>query len=394
MQISNMNHNVKRTNFLFLAFLSIFILSFSSSPSKAQEIKTVVLDAGHGGRDPGNLGTGRYKTTEKDIALLVTKKLGSYISENFPDIKLIYTRAGDTFPSLDDRVNIANDAKADLFISIHCDAFTKESARGSGTFVMGMHKTEESLRVAMQENASMFLEEDYEKKYEGFDPNDPDTYIALSLRQNIYLDHSLDLSSKVQNQFKNRVGRIDRGVRQAGYYVISFTTMPSILVELGFLTNKEEEDFLNTEKGQDYMASAVYRAFKEYKLEREQVVIEEPKEETPEKVIESNQVVEIETSNLNDLIAYNKVGNDAYFQVQIMTSSQKIKKSSPDFKGLKIDEYFSNGLYKYAAGRTKDYKEIKKMQQILRDHGFQGAFIIALKNGKRIDLHDALSQNN
>ena len=200
----------------------------------------VVIDAGHGGKDPGNLGTGRYKVTEKDVTLDVANKLANYIEENMPDVEVILTRKDDSFPKLNTRVKIANDAQADLFISIHCDAFSSPKAIGCGTYVMGMHKTEESLRVAMQENASIYKEDDYAQTYEGFDPKDPDTYIALALRQNIYLDKSLGIRFYDSISIRDRVGRKDRGVRQAGYYVISYTSMPSVLVELGFLTNKDE----------------------------------------------------------------------------------------------------------------------------------------------------------
>ncbi|MFN9968943.1 MAG: N-acetylmuramoyl-L-alanine amidase, partial [Phycisphaerae bacterium] len=173
-------------------------------------------------------------------------------------------RKGDSFPTLKDRVDAANAAAADLFISIHCNANDNKAAYGSETYVMGLHKSEESLRNAMRENASIFLEEDHESNYAGFDPKNPDTYIALSLRENIFLDQSLNLAKHVQEQFRGRVGRKDRGVKQAGYYVISFTNMPSVLVELGFLTNAEEEDFLQSEQGKGYMSSAIYRAFKDY----------------------------------------------------------------------------------------------------------------------------------
>ena len=241
----------------------IALVTLCAAFAPAPPTLTVVLDAGHGGKDPGNLGTGRYSTTEKDITLDVTLRIGQYIEENLPEVEVIYTRKDDSFPGLRDRVRIANDAQADLFISIHCDAFDNAGARGAGTYVMGMHKSEESLRVAMRENASMFSEEGYERNYDGFDPNDPDTYIALSLRQNVNLDASLTLGAAIQSQFRERVGRKDRGVKQAGFYVISYTTMPSALVELGFLTNPDEEDFLRSESGKAYMASAVYRAFRD-----------------------------------------------------------------------------------------------------------------------------------
>lgn len=253
-----------------LKFLTVFILiGLLPYASVAQEepfrIKTLVIDAGHGGKDPGNLGTGRYKTREKDIALDVAKRLGDYILEQFPEINVLYTRDTDVFIGLNERADIANSNKADLFISIHCNSINYPSARGVETFVLGLHKNEENLQIAMKENSAIFLEDDYETKYEGFDPNSPESLIALSMMQSAFLDQSLSISSYIQRQFKERVGRRDRGVKQAGFLVLRKTTMPSILIELGFLTNPEEEDFLNSESGRVYMASAILRGFKEYK---------------------------------------------------------------------------------------------------------------------------------
>ncbi|MGB1032483.1 MAG: N-acetylmuramoyl-L-alanine amidase family protein, partial [Flavobacteriales bacterium] len=372
-----------------------FFVAFTPQPEIENKLKRVVIDAGHGGKDPGNLGTGRFKTTEKDVTLDVALQLGKYISDAFPDVQVIYTRDDDSYPTLQDRVSIANSNSADLFISIHCDAFTKASASGSGSFVMGMHKSDEALRVSMKENASMFMEEDYENKYGFFDPKDPDTFIALNMRQDIYLDQSLSLSKKIQDQFRERVGRKDRGVKQAGYYVICFTTMPSVLVELGFLTNAKEEEFLNSEKGKSYMSSALFRAFREYKNEVEGVKTsivtpEPPAIELPEEKIEE-ELVEV-NSNWKESIVHERIKKGVKFQVQILTSSKKIERSSADFKGLKkVDEYISNGLFKYSAGCTTDYKKAQEMQHVLRSNGFPGAFIIAFKDGERIQLHEALN---
>lgn len=380
----------KRIVFVFLALaLGLMGAGIPGAPGRNQFV--LVLDAGHGGKDPGNLGTGRYKTTEKDITLDVTLKLGEYIEENFDDIKVVYTRKNDSFPSLKDRVEIANSNQADLFISIHCDAFTKQKAHGSGTFVMGMHRSDESLRVAMKENASIFLEDDYESNY-SFDPNDPDTYIALTLRQNTFLDHSLNLSSKIQDQFRDRVGRVDRGVRQAGYYVICFTSMPSVLVELGFLTNKEEEDFLNSSDGKTYMASALYRAFKEYKVEIEALIetTDTKEKETP---VPEPETVKLNDKELNDAVVSKKVRKGVKFQVQILTTSKKLGKNAKELKGLdNIEIVESNGLYKYLTGSTDIYNVAKRNQDILRKNGFSGAFVVAFENGKRIDLHEAIGR--
>ena len=254
----------KRVAALFLV-LGVILMSYTLPSTVAEKKFIVVIDPGHGGSDPGNLGTGRLSKTEKDVSLDVALIVGEYIRINYPEVQIVYTRKTDVFPTLARRVQIANESLADLFISIHCNANDNKGASGAETFVMGLHKSEESLRTAMRENASIYLEKDHEKNYKGFDPKNPDTYIILSMRENAFLDKSINLAKNVQDQFRSRVGRKDRGVKQAGYYVISFTNMPSILVELGFLTNPDEEDFLHSDEGKTYMASAIYRAFRDFK---------------------------------------------------------------------------------------------------------------------------------
>lgn len=261
------------------------LLLHGQASDEPYRMKTVVIDAGHGGKDPGNLGTGRYKWREKNVALDVALKLGGYIKEQFPEINVLYTRDTDVFIGLNERADIANDAKADLFISIHCNAIEYPSARGVETFALGLHKNEENLKVAMKENSAITLEDDYEAKYGGFDPNSPEGIIALTMMQSAFLDQSLRISSYIQKQFKERVGRRDRGVKQAGFLVLRRTTMPSILIELGFLTNPEEEDFLNSESGRVYMSSAILRGFKEYKETVEDPLGEAPKEEEKPKEV-------------------------------------------------------------------------------------------------------------
>lgn len=389
-------------SFLVLTF-GLFVGFTPEKPTGV--VKRIVLDAGHGGSDPGNLGTGRYKFTEKDITLDVTLRVKDYLEKEYPGIEIVLTREDDSFPTLEKRVKIANDSDADLFVSIHCDAFTKASARGSSTFVMGMHRSDEALRIAMQENASIYKEKDYQERY-SFDPKDPDTYIVLTLRQNTYLDQSLQLSQNIQYQFRERVGRVDRGVRQAGYYVICFTAMPSVLVELGFLTNKEEEDFLNSEQGKSYMSSAIFRAIRDYKQEMDHrqepelqnVGDEQVKEELRVNTTSQQSAQEVAlndrtSAKWQDCITYNDIRQGIRFQVQIATSSQKVAVEPANFNGLEnIDEYFSNGLYKYAAGSTSNFDKAKEMQEILRKNGFTGAFVIAFKDGKRITLDEALNK--
>ena len=356
---------------LALAIVAVFV---SGAFTPLEPAMVVVIDAGHGGKDPGNLGTGRYSLTEKDVTLDVSNKLAEYIRKKMPDVKVILTRTGDSFPKLSSRVKIANNAEADVFISIHCDAFTTENAQGCGTYVMGMHKTEESLNSAMRENASIFKEDNYEDNYDGFDPNDPDTYIALSLRQNVFLDNSLQLGSLIQNQFRDKVGRKDRGVRQAGYYVISFTTMPSVLVELGFLTNPNEEDFLQSEDGRTYMASALFRAFRDYRDIHKPQITNEP-------------IVEPETETKP------QQADGVTFSVQIASSPTELDKSDPVFRGLQnVDMYLSGGQYKYTTGLFGVAEDAHVKKRELRDQGFSGAFVAAFKDGKRVPMSSILEE--
>ena len=363
----------------------IALVTLCAAFAPASPTLTVVLDAGHGGKDPGNLGTGRYSTTEKDITLDVTLRIGQYIEENLPEVEVIYTRKDDSFPGLRDRVRIANDAQADLFISIHCDAFDNAGARGAGTYVMGMHKSEESLRVAMRENASMFSEEGYERNYDGFDPNDPDTYIALSLRQNVNLDASLTLGAAIQSQFRERVGRKDRGVKQAGFYVISYTTMPSALVELGFLTNPDEEDFLRSESGKAYMASAVYRAFRDTYLAAR-------KEDTPAPAPPQGGAKTEETEETPKPI---EPTHDVWFGVQICTVGEPLKPDSPELRGrTEAKAYIRHGMLKYILGHHPTPEAAHEAKVALRANGFEGAFVVAFDGEDQIPMSQARGMTN
>ena len=363
----------------------IALVTLCAAFAPAPPTLTVVLDAGHGGKDPGNLGTGRYSTTEKDITLDVTLRIGQYIEENLPEVEVIYTRKDDSFPGLRDRVRIANDAQADLFISIHCDAFDNAGARGAGTYVMGMHKSEESLRVAMRENASMFSEEGYERNYDGFDPNDPDTYIALSLRQNVNLDASLTLGAAIQSQFRERVGRKDRGVKQAGFYVISYTTMPSALVELGFLTNPDEEDFLRSESGKAYMASAIYRAFRDTYLAAR-------KEDTPAPAPPQGDAKTEETEETPKPI---EPTHDVWFGVQICTVGEPLKPDSPELRGrTDAKAYIRHGMHKYILGHHPTPEAAHEAKVALRANGFEGAFVVAFDGEDQIPMSRARGMTN
>jgi len=231
------------------------------------KIRTVVIDAGHGGKDPGTVGK---KLKEKDVVLKIALKVGEYIEKNVPDVKVIYTRKTDKFIELHERAAIANRNKADLFISVHANAVGNPNVYGTETWVMGLHKSEENLEVAKRENSVIVLDENYQEHYDGFD-NSTESYIMMSLAQSAYLESSVKFADRIEKQFKNKVGRTSRGVKQAGFIVLYKTATPSVLVEVGFLSNETEEKFLLTENGQDLMASCIYRAFKEYKSEVESI---------------------------------------------------------------------------------------------------------------------------
>jgi N-acetylmuramoyl-L-alanine amidase len=237
-------------------------------PLRDYKVDTIVIDPGHGGKDPGTHG----KTAkEKDIALKISLKLGAYIEKNLPDVKVIYTRKDDRYIPLDERAAIANKHKADLFICIHANAIVNAVAYGTETYVMGLNKDASNMDVAKRENSVITLDENYEERYEGFDPKSPESYILFELTQGAYKESSLLFAAKIEEQFKNKVGRSSRGVKQAGFWVLWRTAMPSVLIETGFLSHVKEEAYLNSTEGQDLIASGIYRAFKEYKTQVEAI---------------------------------------------------------------------------------------------------------------------------
>ncbi len=252
-----------------IAFLiAITLLNSSNAPLKREyKVDVIVIDPGHGGKDPGTMGKAGNK--EKDIALQISLKVGEYITKNLPDVKVLYTRKDDRYVLWDDRANLANRNKADAFISIHVNASPSPQVYGTETWVMGLHKTESNLEVAKRENSVILLDENARERAEGFDPTNPESYILFSLTQSAYTESSLKLAAKIQEQFEKRAGRKNHGVKQAGFLVLWKTAMPSVLVEVGFLSNQKEEEFLASEYGQDILASAIFRAVREYKIEVE-----------------------------------------------------------------------------------------------------------------------------
>jgi N-acetylmuramoyl-L-alanine amidase len=252
-----------------LILLAITLLNFSGTSNRIDsKVDVVVIDPGHGGHDPGTMGK---SSKEKEVVLKIALKLGKHIEENMPGVKVLFTRKTDKYVEFQDRADVANKNQADLFISIHANSIVGANAFGTETYVMGLHKDKSNFEVAKRENSVILMDENYKEKYEGFDPKSPESYILFSLNQSAYQENSLKFAQKVEGQFKNRVGRSSRGVKQAGFLVLWMTTTPSVLVETGFLSNGNEETFLTSEKGQDLIASGIYRAFKEYKAEIESI---------------------------------------------------------------------------------------------------------------------------
>ena len=378
--------NIKRS---FQTFLVSTILVFGivinarglnvEDPPKG--IHTVVIDAGHGGRDPGAVGK---NAKEKDIALSIALKVGAYIEENVPDVKVIYTRKKDVFVELMDRAEIANQAEADLFVSIHVNAIARPSAKGTLTLVLGQHRADENFDVAVRENSVILLEEDYETRYEGFNPKSTESHIMFSLMQKTYFKQSIEFGDFVQDQFRDRAGRKDLGVREQGILVLAQTSMPGVLVETGFITNPDEEKFLMSKYGQEIIASAIYRGFKEYKDEIDRrsnlsVVIDEETPESTEQSLDNQIIIE---------------PDQVVFSIQVASSKNKIPTDPSSFKGYKGVRILSDGRwYKYLIGSDISYHTaLEKCNEIKAD--YPDAFVVASKNDKLVPLKDALQEIN
>jgi len=373
----------------FIIYFGImFFMLFCKSAIFSQNIKIdkVVIDAGHGGRDPGAVGKNCY---EKDIALKIALKTGHYIEKNLTDVEVIYTRKTDKSVKLSKRAQIANEKNADLFISIHCNANKSSKIYGTETYIMGLHKSKANLEVAKIENAAILKEEDVFDSYEGFDPNSDEAYIMFSLYQDEYQEGSINIASKVQKQFKERVGLKDRSVLQAGFWVLYKTAMPGILIETGYLSNPKDEKYLISEKGQTYIASAIYRAFKEYKQEMEQFAHNENGSvnyEYHENVANKENIQKKNTTNNKN----NVIKNSIVYKVQFTTCAKELKTGSPEFKGMKnVGSYFHKGVYKYTVGNKNSIDEANKLKKIIRKKGFKNAFVIAFQNNERISLKKA-----
>ncbi len=392
----------------------------------------VVIDAGHGGKDPGCHGNS-FK--EKDVALAVALKLGHYIEENDKNVKVIYTRSTDVFIPLNERADIANRNHADFFICVHCNASPDKSAFGSATYVMGLYKSEGNLEVSKRENSSVLYEKDYKKTYDGFDPNSAEGNILFSMYQNMYLAQSLDLSAKIQKEYIINASRTDNGVKQAGFLVLWKTAMPSLLTEIGFLTNPAEEVFLGSQKGQNKIAQCIFLALQQYIDEKEGLafnagdynmgtsqsdsmpdkdttgkpvdtpatlkVVDIPKKvkpafpdpissNTPKKDTVTNKIKEsvkvLHADSLaNQGIKTSSDSDKLIYKVQIAVSIQSLPVNDPRFKNIKdVEMYMDKSTYKYTAGHFNSKDEAAKLQSQLRNEGFKDAFVVGFKGKKRV----------
>lgn len=354
---------------LIIYCLGILFLISAESVYAQKNGFTVVIDPGHGGRDPGALGS---SSKEKDIVLSVGKKLGELIKNNHQDVNVLYTRDTDIFVELNKRAEIANKAKADLYISLHCNALDRrrQSPQGVETFVLGLHRSKDNLDVAKAENSVILYEDDYSTKYQGFNPNEPESYIMFEFMTDQYLQQSVYFASLVQNRLVNNSKRTNRNVRQAGFLVLREVAMPSILVELGYISNAGDERYMKTESGQRSLSNSVYLAFKEYKREYDK----------KSHVFTNSEQRQTAATNVSATTSTNA----SEYRVQFLTASRKLSENSSQLKGLKPVDYYVDGTtYKYTYGRSSDLNEINKTLKTVQTK-FKDAFIVEFKDGKRI----------
>ena len=381
-KLGNLYHIFSRNAIALLLLAALFLCTSFTGDKKTtnSKIRTIVIDPGHGGKDSGTMGTKRFKIYEKHVALAVSLKLGDYIKNAFPNVDVIYTRDSDVFLELNERTELANSVNADLFISIHCDGFTNSTPSGASVFVMGMSKLKANMDIAIRENSAIYMEDNYQQKYEGFDPKSAESYIVFSLMQNTHLNQSLKIAEEVEKEFSTKANRKSRGVKQAPFYVISRTNMPSILIECGFLTNFKEEEYLHSEIGQEYIASAIFRGFKAYKENYEGITSEKESEE-PIAVKEDR----LKTPTPKKEITIEKV----VFKVQVGTYLKSMLNVAL-FKEINAEQQVINGTFKYYVGNETDKSLVDKLKNQLKEKGFKGAFVVAFYKGERISTKEAL----
>ena len=379
---------LKKITLLLVAFLFL-----AAGMYAANKRFTLVIDAGHGGHDAGALGA---KSKEKNINLNVALAFGRYVERNMPDVRVIYTRTTDVFIPLHDRANIANKANADLFISVHTNALPAgKIARGFETYSLGMHRAKDNLDVAMRENSVISMEKGYQQTYQGFDPKSSESYIIFEFIQGKNMERSVEIARSIQNSVCQKANRPDKGVHQAGFLVLRETSMPSCLIELGFITTPDEENLLNDESRIDDIAKAIYEGFAKYKNKYDKRVTIPYRSQASE----GNDIPSIVPDSYKRTVAPFKkqtpasVKSDApIFKVQILVSSRVLRKGDAHFKGEEnYDSYQESGMVKYTIGASANYNEIYQLRKSLLDK-FPEAFIIAFKNGKKYDVNQAIRE--
>ena len=379
---------LKKITLLLVAFLFL-----AAGMYAANQRFTLVIDAGHGGHDAGALGA---KSKEKNINLNVALAFGRYVERNMPDVRVIYTRTTDVFIPLHDRANIANKANADLFISVHTNALPAgKIARGFETYSLGMHRAKDNLDVAMRENSVISMEKGYQQTYQGFDPKSSESYIIFEFIQGKNMERSVEIARSIQNSVCQNANRPDKGVHQAGFLVLRETSMPSCLIELGFITTPDEENLLNDESRIDDIAKAIYEGFAKYKNKYDKRVTIPYRSQASE----GNDIPSIVPDSYKRTVAPVKkqtpasVKSDApIFKVQILVSSRVLRKGDAHFKGEEnYDSYQESGMVKYTIGASANYNEIYQLRKSLLDK-FPEAFIIAFENGKKYDVNQAIRE--
>ncbi|MEL0146359.1 MAG: N-acetylmuramoyl-L-alanine amidase [Schleiferiaceae bacterium] len=409
MHLGMMGPSFKGFRIAALAVLFTVAAAFNPRPFAAEEegVNIIVIDPGHGGKDPGNLGTGRYKDREKDVSYDVSLLVKQYIEENLPGTKAILTRDDSQFIELYQRTVIANRANADLFISIHCNANDNHSAYGTESFVLGMGEKDQRLnKTAQLENAARLLEDNWESNYEKLDASNPAAVIALRAYQDAFLEQSISIADEIQHQFEGRVKRRNRGVKQQPLAVLRGSTMPAVLVELGFLTNPGEEDFLQSTRGKELLASAIYRAIKEYKYKREsrdamiqgvegqtsvfEQIDEAPTASTTDNTESAQAAVAVEQAPTPVTTApAPAIPSSLFFAVQLAVSRNDLACAPENFKGLegvwKEEQY---GLFKYYCGKISTYKEVEALKTTVVEQ-YPDAYIVAFEKDRKIDLNEA-----
>lgn len=367
-------------SFIFL-LLMVFIANNQVGFAQNNDF-IVVLDAGHGGKDPGKVGSSKMK--EKDIALKIVLEVGEML-EKINGIKVVYTRKTDVFIELKERGRIANKADANLFVSVHCNAHNSQ-AHGAETWVLGTHANKQNFEVAKAENSVILMEDNYKLNYKGFDPNSPQSVIGLTLMQEEYLDQSIQLASIIQDEFTHKLKRTNRGVKQAGFVVLHQTYMPSVLIETGFITNTAEGAFLNSSSGQKKIATSIKEGILKYlkQLELNTVSVE-------------NSIVEHTNDSSKDNIAQTSSSSSSknvIFKVQIAAGSRKLDTKPYNFKGLQnVEREKVGNSYKYYLGNTNNFNEVEQLQKLAKSKGYKSAFIVAFENGKKVALEEVLKKS-